>query len=100
MNCPCCGGPLPDGVAYCSPGCRYHVGRFLGDDYVRDREREASGPFEPYDVTCARCGKVGPCTEFVAEEGDEWECKECNERENAREAAISAGETTMNETEP
>lgn len=36
-------------------------------------------PMEPYDVTCARCGKVLPCTEAVAEEGDEWECQKCNE---------------------
>ena len=50
--------------------------------------------FEPYDVTCARCGAVGSCMEFIAEEGDEWECRTCNERENERErnAAISAGE--------
>jgi hypothetical protein len=41
--------------------------------------------FEPYDVTCARCGKVLSCTEAVAEEGDEWECVPCWERCNAEE---------------
>lgn len=50
-------------------------------------EAMATGQFahEPYDVTCARCGTVLPCTEACAEEGDEWECQPCNERENARE---------------
>ena len=42
-------------------------------------------PPDPYDVTCARCGKVGPCTEFMVEEGDEWECPECWERCEAQE---------------
>lgn len=45
--------------------------------------------FEPYEVTCARCGKVGSCLEFVAEEGDEWECPTCWERCNAQERADS-----------
>jgi hypothetical protein len=44
-------------------------------------------PMEPYDVTCARCGKVLSCNDAVAEEGDEWECFPCNDRENARERA-------------
>ncbi len=39
-----------------------------------------------YEVTCARCGKRGWDQEFIAEEGDEWECPTCNERENQREA--------------
>lgn len=43
--------------------------------------------WEPFDVTCARCGKVLPVTEAIVEEGDEWECPPCNERENARERA-------------
>ena len=42
-------------------------------------------PVTPWEVTCARCGKVGLSSEFEVEEGDEWECRPCNERENARE---------------
>ena len=38
---------------------------------------------EPYEVTCARCGKVGLSVEFEPEEGDEWECPRCWERCNA-----------------
>jgi hypothetical protein len=38
-----------------------------------------------YDVTCARCGKVGLTCDMYIEEGDEWECPPCNDRENARE---------------
>lgn len=41
--------------------------------------------FEPYEVTCDRCGAVGLCTEFIPEEGDEWECPVCNERCNDAE---------------
>jgi lysyl-tRNA synthetase class I len=33
--------------------------------------------FVPYDVTCARCGKVLTCVEAFVEEGDEWECPQC-----------------------
>ena len=43
--------------------------------------------YEPYDVECARCGKVLPCTEAVVEEGAEWECVACWERLNALEKA-------------
>lgn len=43
-----------------------------------------------YEVTCARCGKVGQCTVFIAEEGDEWECPECWERCEAARARHSA----------
>lgn len=42
---------------------------------------------ECYQVRCARCGKNGWSDEFIIEEGDEWECPSCNERENARERA-------------
>lgn len=38
----------------------------------------------PYPVTCARCGKAGTSTTFEIEEGDEWECPTCWEREEAR----------------
>jgi hypothetical protein len=34
---------------------------------------------------CARCKKLFEAYELVAEEGDEWECFVCNDRENARE---------------
>ena len=39
----------------------------------------------PYDVTCARCGKVVSSEDAVAEEGDEWECIPCWERCEAQE---------------
>lgn len=39
----------------------------------------------PYEVTCARCGKIGDCYSFVIEEGDEWECVPCWERCNKAE---------------
>lgn len=43
--------------------------------------------FDSYDVTCARCGKVGPCHVFIVEEGNEWECPECWERCERQERA-------------
>ena len=57
----------------------------VGDDCVA-----VSNPPEPYDVTCARCGKTGLSSEFIVEEGDEWECPPCYDREDAREAALIA----------
>jgi len=42
-----------------------------------------------YDVTCARCGKILSCNDAVAEEGDEWECFTCNDRENKRERELT-----------
>lgn len=60
----------------------------VGDDCVA-----VSNPPEPYDVTCARCGKAGLSSEFIVEEGDEWECPPCYDRENAREAALIDKET-------
>lgn len=41
--------------------------------------------WEPYDVQCARCGKILSCEDAVPEEGDEWECFPCWERCNAKE---------------
>ena len=38
-----------------------------------------------FPVTCDRCGKKGCSNSMVMEEGDEWECPPCNERENRRE---------------
>ena len=59
-----------------------HVGHEIEDGLEED--------FEPYEVTCARCGKVLPCTEAIVEEGDEWECPPCWERCEAKErAAVS-----------
>ena len=46
--------------------------------------------FEDYPVGCARCGLAGWASSFIAEEGDEWECPECWDRENARERALYA----------
>lgn len=34
---------------------------------------------------CARCGLQACTASLVTEEGDEFECHDCNERENARE---------------
>jgi DNA-directed RNA polymerase subunit RPC12/RpoP len=42
---------------------------------------------EPYHVCCARCGQRGMSDEWILEEGDEWKCPPCNERENERERA-------------
>lgn len=39
---------------------------------------------DPYPVTCARCGKAGTSATFELEEGNEWECPTCWEREEAR----------------
>jgi DNA-directed RNA polymerase subunit RPC12/RpoP len=41
--------------------------------------------FEPYDVTCAGCGKVLSCVDAIVEEGDRWECPDCWERFEAQE---------------
>lgn len=48
--------------------------------------------FVPYDVTCARCGKVLSCEEAIIEEGDEWECPPCWERCNEAERLQLRGE--------
>jgi DNA-directed RNA polymerase subunit RPC12/RpoP len=40
---------------------------------------------EPYEVACARCGKVLSSDEAYVEEADEWECPECWERCEAAE---------------
>jgi hypothetical protein len=45
-----------------------------------------------YEVDCARCGAQGCCAIMVMEEGDEWECTECNGRENERKRAAEAGD--------
>lgn len=58
-----------------------------------DDELLDMGPLMPYDVTCARCGKVGSSDWFIIEEGDAWECPPCWERCEAQErAAPSANE--------
>lgn len=49
-------------------------------------------PPEPYEVTCARCGKVGTTATFYLEEGDEWECPPCWERREKAER-VAAKET-------
>lgn len=40
--------------------------------------------------TCARCGKEFRWHQMIPEEGNEWECYPCNDRENARERADAA----------
>lgn len=50
------------------------------------------GFYPDYEVTCARCGKVGMASKFMIEEGDEWECPPCWERCEAKERADSANE--------
>lgn len=57
------------------------------DRFDDDEQIEAAFSYQPYNVTCARCRTILPCDEAVPEEGDEWECFPCNERENAREKA-------------
>jgi CheY-like chemotaxis protein len=63
----------------------------LVDDQANQIERMQAilGRAGIYDVTCARCGKVGLTIDMCVEEGDEWECPPCNARENARERADS-----------
>lgn len=39
---------------------------------------------------CARCGEEFRWHLMVPEEGDEWECLPCNDRENERERALTA----------
>lgn len=46
----------------------------------------------PYDVICARCNKNGNSEAFMLEEGDEWECPECWDR-NEKESLIARGRT-------
>lgn len=48
-----------------------------------------------YEVKCARCGAVGLTADFIAEEGDEWECPPCWERCEAKERAEA--ETVVSE---
>jgi hypothetical protein len=45
------------------------------------------GPAPDWEITCARCGKVGMRSEFMIEEGNEWECPPCWERCEAAERA-------------
>ena len=62
---------------------------------VPDIKMPEDADFEVYDVTCARCGKVLPCTMACAEEGDEWECLYCNKLWNRIERAESALEAAQ-----
>lgn len=53
------------------------------DNYIDARmeaDLDQDVQFEPYLVTCARCGLVLMCDFAVVEEGDEWECLPCWER--------------------
>jgi len=43
---------------------------------------------------CARCGNLFREDQLTVEEGDEWECFACNERENTRERAVLAAQET------
>jgi hypothetical protein len=61
-------------------------------------EVEDLGPYEPYNVQCARCGIELSCTQAVAEEGDEWECFPCWERLNEKE--LREREERPNEATP
>lgn len=47
-------------------------------------------PAKPYEVTCARCGKVGMSNVFEIEEGNEWECPPCWDRCEAQEKASTS----------
>jgi hypothetical protein len=48
-------------------------------------ELDEASPFMP----CARCGLPTRLYKLVAEEGDEWECFPCNDRENIREQEMA-----------
>jgi hypothetical protein len=39
-----------------------------------------SDPAHDWEVTCARCGKIGMASQYMVEEGDEWECPDCYDR--------------------
>lgn len=64
--------------------CGRHVDTDFHEMYDGECELCAT-EFEPYDVTCARCGKVLSCNDAIPEEGDEWECGPCWDRCNAEE---------------
>ncbi|HYE70620.1 MAG TPA: hypothetical protein VD932_03755 [Aquabacterium sp.] len=59
--------------------------------------REGDEEDQCYDVSCARCSAEGCCASMICEEGDEWECPPCNERENAREDQQSSGDRYQEE---
>lgn len=61
----------------------------MKNDVYGDDFDNIDGPPEPYDVHCARCGKLGTSETFYVEEGDEWECPPCWERCEAQERAAA-----------
>lgn len=56
---------------------------------MNEDEEWLSADSLPYDVQCARCGKILSCVDAFVEEGDEWECEPCNTRCNEEERAIA-----------
>lgn len=61
---------------------------------ARVAELEAYIDFFDPMTKCARCGVEKRQTSLIPEEGDEWECFECWERENAREKAATMKESS------
>lgn len=97
MNCAMCDTQTCTGLLVCEEcdtedaelfastghwsGCGVGEGTQRGPCDCRERDRLA------WKVSCARCGKAGTTAEFIAEEGDEWECAGCNRRDDERERA-------------
>lgn len=46
---------------------------------------------DPYDVTCARCGKIVSSENAMIEEGDEWECEPCWEIQESKQMIRTIG---------
>lgn len=73
--------------------CRYSRAK-LERDLAALQERAERAEKELDEASprqkCARCGVEFRWHQMVAEEGDEWECYPCNDRENDRERAALA----------
>ena len=61
--------------------------RLKAENERLSRELEEASPL----TECARCKQKFRLHNMVPEEGNEWECMPCNERENARERAALEG---------
>lgn len=66
-------------------------GNFAEIEQLRARVAELEAYIDFFDpmTKCARCGVEKRQTSLIPEEGDEWECFACWERENARERAAA-----------
>lgn len=59
--------------------------RILRHEVINENDFANLGQVIDYEVTCARCGKIGLSSQFIVEEGDEWECPACWDRCEAQE---------------